>query len=121
LSFSILFTGTMAPAASPPALQEATKNSTTAWQLNLESLFHQAKDRFPDVVWELTIEGDEKDRCIEEVWGHKGMFEFLSLSLLQHAPPDLALQPECQLHHNRQVWRNVGHDYVLWLDSSCLL
>lgn len=57
---------------SPPGLAEATKNSTTAWQQHLEELFRQAKERFPDVVWELTAEDDE-EKVLEEVWGHKGM------------------------------------------------
>ena len=65
----------------PPALQEATKNSTSVWQENLEELFRNAKDRFPDVVWEVgevcggdmmkDVEMDMGGR-VEEVWGHKG-------------------------------------------------
>ncbi|SJL11404.1 uncharacterized protein ARMOST_14807 [Armillaria ostoyae] len=58
----------MALVVSPPGLQEATKNSTTTWQVDLESLFHHAKDRFPDVVWEVGI-----DDQTEEVWGHKAI------------------------------------------------
>jgi hypothetical protein len=59
---------------SSPGLQEATKNSTTGWQQDLEALFHHAKDRFPDVVWELGgAEDDDSNRKdVEEVWGHKG-------------------------------------------------
>ncbi|RDB30179.1 hypothetical protein Hypma_012352 [Hypsizygus marmoreus] len=57
-----------------PALQEATKNSTTVWRQDLEALFHHAKDRFPDVVWEVGAgEDDEDDGKIEEVWGHKAI------------------------------------------------
>ncbi|TFK37914.1 hypothetical protein BDQ12DRAFT_631641 [Crucibulum laeve] len=69
----------MAPGAvalaspSPPGLQEATKNSTTAWQEDLESLFRHAKDRFPDVVWELTGEDTDDDQVVDEVWGHKAI------------------------------------------------
>jgi hypothetical protein len=60
--------------ATSPGLQEATKNSTTAWQADLEALFHHAKDRFPDVVWELGGADDDEDdrKDVEEVWGHKG-------------------------------------------------
>jgi hypothetical protein len=58
----------------PPGLQEATKNSTAAWQEHLESLFLHAKDRFPDVVWELIGEDEDPSQVPEEVWGHKGMF-----------------------------------------------
>lgn len=65
----------------PPVLQEATKNSTSVWQENLEELFRNAKDRFPDVVWEVGgFDGGDmmKDTetgiggQVEEVWGHKG-------------------------------------------------
>ncbi|KAF9477705.1 hypothetical protein BDN70DRAFT_95811 [Pholiota conissans] len=57
----------------PPSLQEATKNSTVAWQEHLESLFHHAKDRFPDVVWELVGEDDDDRHVYDEVWGHKAI------------------------------------------------
>ncbi|KAF4586604.1 hypothetical protein EYR40_010616 [Pleurotus pulmonarius] len=57
---------------SPPALQEATINSTSVWQHDLESLFHLAKDRFPDVVWTLSAEDDDHP-ATEEVWGHKAI------------------------------------------------
>ncbi|TFK62634.1 hypothetical protein BDN72DRAFT_827296 [Pluteus cervinus] len=56
---------------SPPYLQEATKNSTVAWQQHLASLFRHCKERFPDVVWELT--GEEDETNIEEVFGHKAI------------------------------------------------
>ena len=65
----------------PPVLQEATKNSTSAWQENLEELFRNAKDRFPDVVWEVGgVDGGDMMKDVEmdiggqveEVWGHKG-------------------------------------------------
>lgn len=56
---------------SPPGLAEATKASTAVWQDNLEQLFRSAKDRFPDVVWELTADDDDGD-VLGEVWGHKG-------------------------------------------------
>jgi BTB/POZ domain len=69
----------------PPVLQEATKNSTSVWQENLEELFRNAKDRFPDVVWEVgevcggdmmkDVEMDVGGR-VEEVWGHKGSLLF---------------------------------------------
>ncbi|KAJ6612107.1 hypothetical protein B0H10DRAFT_2192593 [Mycena sp. CBHHK59/15] len=52
------------------SLQEATRSSTAAWQRDLAALFTHAKDRFPDVVWELTTD----DRAVpEEVWGHKAI------------------------------------------------
>lgn len=57
----------------PPALQEATQISESTWQADLQSLFHRAKDRFPDVVWELLDdEDDDSGKNAEEVWGHKG-------------------------------------------------
>ena len=57
------------------------------WQENLEELFRNAKDRFPDVVWEVgevsgadmmkDVEMDIEGR-VEEVWGHKGSLLFFS-------------------------------------------
>ncbi|KAI0697015.1 hypothetical protein BC835DRAFT_801790 [Cytidiella melzeri] len=60
--------------AAPPALLEATRNSTSAWQDDLQALFEQAKERFPDVVWELSGDRNIQGDGIEEVWGHKGVF-----------------------------------------------
>ncbi|KAH7918820.1 hypothetical protein BV22DRAFT_896031 [Leucogyrophana mollusca] len=57
----------MAPSTS--GIAEAARQSTEEWQKDLHSLFQQAKDRFPDVVWELG-EGDEKT---DEIWGHKAI------------------------------------------------
>ena len=62
----------MAPAPTPPALQEAIQSSTSVWQAHLHSLFTLAKDRFPDVVWELLGDENEMQQDAEEVWGHKG-------------------------------------------------
>ncbi|KAF7360086.1 hypothetical protein MVEN_00736700 [Mycena venus] len=58
------------------SLQEATRNSTSAWQQDLASLFQHAKERFPDVVWELTSDSEDAGRAgggVEEVWGHKAI------------------------------------------------
>ncbi|KAJ6459078.1 hypothetical protein C8R45DRAFT_1221533 [Mycena sanguinolenta] len=56
------------------SLQEATRNSTAAWQRDLAALFQHAKERFPDVVWELSTEGEEGGSGgTEEVWGHKAI------------------------------------------------
>ena len=63
---------TDAPPLRPPALAEATKKSTSTWQEDLQTLFHRAKDRFPDVVWDLVDEDAMDDSSNEEVWGHKG-------------------------------------------------
>ncbi|KAM6503815.1 hypothetical protein JOM56_000758 [Amanita muscaria] len=63
----------------PASLQEVTRKSTLEWKANLKSLFEHAKDRFPDVAWELTAEDDE-DKVLEEVWGHKAI-------LYVRAPP----------------------------------
>ena len=62
----------MAPAPTPPALQEAIHSSTSVWQAHLHSLFTLAKDRFPDVVWELLGDESEMQQDADEVWGHKG-------------------------------------------------
>ncbi|KAI5117741.1 hypothetical protein M0805_004930 [Coniferiporia weirii] len=61
------------PPQRPPALLEATKRSTAAWQDDLQSLFHRAKDRFPDVVWDLVDEDAADDVNADEVWGHKAI------------------------------------------------
>jgi len=70
----------MSTVVAPPALQEAIKRSTIAWQADFQSLFHHAKDRFPDVLWELEIDQDETDRTGEEVWGHKGRSQITSFA-----------------------------------------
>ncbi|KAF8169977.1 hypothetical protein K438DRAFT_1941168 [Mycena galopus ATCC 62051] len=57
------------PSTHALTLQEATRNSTAAWQSDLAALFAHAKDRFPDVVWELTSENNNT----EQVWGHKAI------------------------------------------------
>ena len=64
---------TDAPPLRPPALAEATKKSTSTWQEDLQTLFHRAKDRFPDIVWDLVDEDAIDDSSNEEVWGHKGI------------------------------------------------
>lgn len=67
---------TASPAAvvSPPTsntLATTTKASAAEWRKDLQTLFERAKERFPDVVWEL---GDNDDPdSVEEVWGHKGV------------------------------------------------
>jgi hypothetical protein len=61
--------------ATPPGLLEATTRSTTLWQDDLQLLFEQAKDRYPDVVWELSDDDDGSGTAAEEVWGHKGEFQ----------------------------------------------
>ncbi|EKM57939.1 uncharacterized protein PHACADRAFT_251852 [Phanerochaete carnosa HHB-10118-sp] len=65
--------GGSATSSTPPALQEATARSTALWQDDLQALFEQAKDRYPDVVWELLDEDDSKGARTEEVWGHKAI------------------------------------------------
>ncbi|GJE85692.1 BTB/POZ and CAP-Gly domain-containing protein [Phanerochaete sordida] len=65
--------GNSATNSTPPALQEATARSTVLWQDDLQALFEQAKERFPDVVWELSDEDDPKGTRMEEVWGHKAI------------------------------------------------
>ncbi|KAH9833107.1 uncharacterized protein C8Q71DRAFT_909620 [Rhodofomes roseus] len=61
-------------AVAPPALQEATRHATVTWQDDLKALFDRAKDRFPDVVWELLNEHDSSAlNGAEEVWGHKAV------------------------------------------------
>lgn len=71
----------------PPALLEATKKSTSTWQDDLQSLFHHAKDRFPDVVWELVDDDAPIETEPEEVWGHKGESSISLPSLFFFPPP----------------------------------
>ena len=77
-----------APGASvirPLGLAEAVKKSTLSWQDDLQRLFDQAKDRFPDVVWEVT-DPDSSGQGIEEVWGHKGEHESLFQRVIHLVP-----------------------------------
>ncbi|TFK20466.1 hypothetical protein FA15DRAFT_673452 [Coprinopsis marcescibilis] len=70
------------------SLQEAIEGSTKKWQKDMKSLFTNAKDRFPDVVWDIVDETDTDDsswvgilseRSIDgndddtEIWGHKAI------------------------------------------------
>ncbi|KIJ15860.1 hypothetical protein PAXINDRAFT_176366 [Paxillus involutus ATCC 200175] len=55
----------------PPGIPEASRISTQAWQNDLLNLFHNAKDRFPDVVWELHPDDDHDNSG--DVWGHKAI------------------------------------------------
>ncbi|KAF8551177.1 hypothetical protein OG21DRAFT_1487193 [Imleria badia] len=57
--------------APPPGIPEASRLSTQTWQTDLLQLFHNAKDRFPDVVWELHPDDDQDST--DEVWGHKAI------------------------------------------------
>ena len=75
----------MAPAPTeedlpPVALEVACQASVSDWQLHLEQLFHNARDRFPDVVWELQSEEDALPS--EEVWGHKGVLPYPIVSFV---------------------------------------
>lgn len=71
--------------ARPPALLEATKKSTAVWQQDLERLFQNAKERFPDVVWELMDDDAAMDSEAEEIWGHKGLL-YIPFTGLFHSP-----------------------------------
>ncbi|KAL0573753.1 hypothetical protein V5O48_008196 [Marasmius crinis-equi] len=60
----------------PASLQECTQVSLKSWQDDLARLFHNAKDRFPDVVWEVGEEDEDDGDAspdIEEIWGHKAI------------------------------------------------
>ena len=76
---------TDAPPLRPPTLAEMTNKSTSTWQEDLQTLFHRAKDRFPDIVWDLVDEDAMDDSSNEEVWGHKG----ITLSQLLSLFPDI--------------------------------
>jgi hypothetical protein len=68
--------------APPPSLNEAIQHSREAWQRDLQALFDHAKDRFPDVVWELISEEDSATDQSEQVWGHKG-WNLLPFDMMQ--------------------------------------
>ncbi|KAI5996377.1 hypothetical protein EDD15DRAFT_2252195 [Pisolithus albus] len=55
----------------PPGIPEASRISTEQWKQDLFELFRNAKDRFPDVVWD--IHPDQDDDAVEHVWGHKAV------------------------------------------------
>ena len=63
---------TDAPPLRPPALAEATKKSTSTWQEDVQTLFHRAKVRFLDAVWDLVDEDSIDDSINEIVHSHKG-------------------------------------------------
>jgi hypothetical protein len=69
--------GSMALTAAPAALQESIHTPTTTWQANLQSLFKLARERFPDIVWELMGDLDDMSKGPEEVWGCKGRLSLL--------------------------------------------
>ena len=104
----------MAPAPSPAeerppvALEIACQSSTTDWQLHLEQLFNNARDRFPDVVWELLNDGDILPS--EEVWGHKG--GYFCQSML-HQCDSLCVQLWCMHVHHRHSKRDIFRSGLL--------
>ena len=103
-------------AATPPALLEATRNSTTAWQEDLQALFEQAKDRFPDVVWELSDDDDMRGDQVEEVWGHKGLSpssSLLSALLSSPQPPLSSTQPPSLCRFDMKHAPPLPHDTVV--------
>lgn len=55
----------------PPGIPEASRISTEQWKQDLFELFRNAKDRFPDVVWD--IHPHQDDDAVEHVWGHKAV------------------------------------------------
>lgn len=79
----------MTVVASPPssALAKTSAASTETWQRDLKTLFDHAKERFPDVVWDLTSDYDGAVQ--EDVWGHKGGLVFSALLLGEHVWPSL--------------------------------
>ena len=101
----------------PPSLQEATKRSTVAWQNDLEALFHLAKDRFPDVVWELFAD-DSPDPHTEEVWGHKGKSCSLSLSFSLFLSLSLSLSLSLGSMYNSPCTRDARAPVVIAVYQS---
>ena len=73
---------TDAPPLRPPTLAEMTNKSTSTWQEDVQTLFHCAKDRFPDVVWDVVDEDAMYDPINERVLNHKGTTSLQILKLL---------------------------------------
>ena len=63
---------TDAPPLLPSSLAETTNKSTSTWQEDLQTLFHRAKVRFPDAVWDLVYEDSMDDSINEIVHSRKG-------------------------------------------------
>ena len=63
---------TDAPPLRPHALAEIANKSTSTWQEDLQTLFHRAKVRFPDAVWDLVDEDSMDDSINERVHSQKG-------------------------------------------------
>ncbi|KAF9269715.1 hypothetical protein L218DRAFT_953341 [Marasmius fiardii PR-910] len=58
------------------SLHECTQTSLITWQEDLVKLFQNAKERYPDVVWEVGEDVDDDENPapdIEEIWGHKAI------------------------------------------------
>ncbi|KAG7095338.1 hypothetical protein E1B28_006100 [Marasmius oreades] len=58
------------------SLHECTQVSLKTWQDDLVRLFQNAKDRYPDVVWEVGEDVDDDENItpdVDEVWGHKAI------------------------------------------------
>ncbi|KAF9512903.1 hypothetical protein BS47DRAFT_1393787 [Hydnum rufescens UP504] len=72
-----------APPPAGSATASSAAKSTGAWLNDLKGLFDHAKERFPDVVWEMLPE--EAGSADEEVWGHKAM-------IYARAPPSFLAQ-----------------------------
>lgn len=91
----------MTVTASTPSSALATTSaaSTESWQEDLKTLFDHAKERFPDVVWELTSDFDAGVQ--EDVWGHKGE-SFVSYSdavrIVAAASALMKLFSQCKLY-----------------------
>ncbi|KDR81313.1 hypothetical protein GALMADRAFT_241816 [Galerina marginata CBS 339.88] len=54
-------------------LDSARKTATREFQQDLESLFLDAKNQFPDIVWDTEAETDEDWELPGQIWGHKAI------------------------------------------------
>ncbi|KDR69683.1 hypothetical protein GALMADRAFT_128543, partial [Galerina marginata CBS 339.88] len=53
-----------------PLLDSVTESAIRIWQDDMLSLFHDAQNRFPDIVWEME---DGRGGSSEKIWGHRAI------------------------------------------------
>ena len=87
---------TDAPPLLPSSLAEITNKSTSTWQEDLQTLFHRAKVRFPDAVWDPVDKDSMDDSINERVHNHKGttslqILELFPVILINNTPHTQAL------------------------------
>ena len=110
----------MSTLSTPPALLEAVQLSEETWQSDLHDLFEQAKDRFPDILWERD-EDDDDTKGPAEVWGHKGTSEVPCVSAKARIFT-VSYKPSCMLvllrHGKQNTFNSVPRPSVPQLPTQ---